>query len=63
LPEPSQTKVVQIVLSDSAMDRMIDDLTERAGYERGFTSPLNLARWDLAYVLRKEAERQRGVFS
>lgn len=38
---------------DGLLDAMIDDLSEMAGYEHGATSPLNLARWDLKYVLEK----------
>jgi hypothetical protein len=51
---------VLISLDDATMDRIIDDLTERAGYKRGYTSPLNLARWDLKSVLREHSLRGRG---
>lgn len=43
--------------SDSFLDFVIDELTEAAGYERGFTSPLNLARWDLKAALKAGLDR------
>lgn len=43
---------VTVNLDDNTMDRILDDLTERAGLPRN-TSALNLARWDLKAVLEK----------
>ena len=45
-------KDVRINLDDATMDRILDDLTERAGRPRN-TSALNLARWDLRAALEK----------
>lgn len=52
---------VLISLDVRTMDRIIDDLTEAAGYKRGFTSPLNLARWDLKGVLRRHDQLPDGT--
>jgi hypothetical protein len=38
------------LLSDRVLDQVLDELTERAGLERG-TDALNLARWDLKGAL------------
>lgn len=46
-----------LIEKDAFLDFVIDELTEAAGYERGFTSPLNLARWDLKAALKKGIER------
>jgi hypothetical protein len=53
-------KVVSLVITDTAMDRIIDDLVVYAGGERGMTHDgLNLARWNLRRALLDEADRQR----
>lgn len=39
---------VRVNLDDATMDRILDDLTARAGHH------LNLARWDLKAILEKQ---------
>lgn len=43
---------VRISLDDRTMGRILDDLTERSGRQRG-TDALGLARWDLKAVLER----------
>lgn len=52
LPSSQSSETVVIKLDDRTMDRIIDDLSERAGLGRG-TDALGLARWDLKAVLQK----------
>lgn len=46
-----------VLYSDRVMDRALDDLTERAGLERG-TDALGLARWDLKAALKRALEQE-----
>lgn len=56
----NEGKVVSLVITDRAMDRIIDDLVVAAGGKRGFTyEGCNLARWDLRRALLDEYDRQR----
>ncbi len=46
------TETVTINLDDRTMDRILDELTERAGHPR-HSDALGLARWDLKAALEK----------
>jgi uncharacterized protein YggL (DUF469 family) len=53
-------RVITLVINDTSMDRIIDDLVVAAGGERGFTyEGCNIARWNLRKALLDENKRQR----
>ena len=46
-------RLLAVLERDSFLDFVLDELAEAGGYQRGFTNPQNLARWDLKAAIRK----------